>query len=149
MDAPAGFGTLLHRHLVAASLSQETKAERAGLSATAIAALKRGRRTAPRPETVALLSEALQLSQPERAAFIAATGQNVPANYPSTQQKVIVPRGAAHPEIVFAVNKTLFWDDSFLLGRAISGSLVIRIRASCCMRWLTSRRQRVNRPDCP
>ncbi|MDQ2831377.1 MAG: helix-turn-helix domain-containing protein, partial [Chloroflexota bacterium] len=49
----AAFGALLRRHRLAASLSQEALAERAGLSANAVAALERGRRSAPRPDTVA------------------------------------------------------------------------------------------------
>ncbi len=66
------FGSLLRRHRLAVSLSQEALAERAGLSAATIAALERGRRAAPRPETVALLGNALSLSAADRVSFIAA-----------------------------------------------------------------------------
>ncbi|HEX7103619.1 MAG TPA: tetratricopeptide repeat protein, partial [Nitrolancea sp.] len=59
-----------------AGLSQEALAERAGLSVDAIRALERGRRTAPRPETIGLLADALALEPEDRANFIAsATGQ--------------------------------------------------------------------------
>ena len=68
----AAFGALLKRHRLAASLSQEALAERAGLSANAVAALERGRRSAPRPDTVALLATALALDPNDRAAFVAA-----------------------------------------------------------------------------
>ncbi|HET7596113.1 MAG TPA: helix-turn-helix domain-containing protein, partial [Burkholderiales bacterium] len=70
------FGELLRRHRLLAGLSQEGLAERAGLSVDAIRALERGRRTAPRPETIGLLAEGLALAPAERANFIAsATGQ--------------------------------------------------------------------------
>ncbi len=68
----AAFGALLRRHRLAASLSQEALAERAGLSANAVAALERGRRNAPRPDTVALLATALALDPNDRAAFVEA-----------------------------------------------------------------------------
>ncbi|HWE62139.1 MAG TPA: tetratricopeptide repeat protein [Chloroflexota bacterium] len=66
------FAGLLQRYRLAAGLSQEALAERAGLSVAAISSLERGRRTAPRPDTVALLAEALQLEAHDRAALIAA-----------------------------------------------------------------------------
>jgi predicted ATPase/transcriptional regulator with XRE-family HTH domain len=68
------FGTLLRYHRLTAGLSQEALAERAGISAAAIAALEGGRRTAPRPETLALLAGALGLSAGDRATLIAAAG---------------------------------------------------------------------------
>jgi predicted ATPase/DNA-binding XRE family transcriptional regulator len=70
------FGELLRRHRLLAGLSQEALAERAGLSVDAIRALERGRRTAPRPETIGLLADAVALEAADRANFIAsATGQ--------------------------------------------------------------------------
>jgi len=68
----ATFATLLRRYRLAASLSQEALAERARLSTAAIAALERGRRTAPRPDTVALLADALGLAPHECAALVTA-----------------------------------------------------------------------------
>ena len=61
------FGELLRRHRRAAGFSQEYLAERALLSATAIGLLERGLRHAPRRETIALLVQALALSQAESA----------------------------------------------------------------------------------
>jgi predicted ATPase/DNA-binding NarL/FixJ family response regulator/DNA-binding XRE family transcriptional regulator len=72
LGAGEAFGVLLRRHRLAAALSQEQLAERAGLSADAVGTLERGRRTLPRPETVALLAQALGLSSEERVAFAAA-----------------------------------------------------------------------------
>jgi predicted ATPase/DNA-binding XRE family transcriptional regulator len=70
------FGELLKRYRAAAHLTQDELAERARLSAKAISALERGERQAPRRETVALLAEALRLSESEREQFIAAARQH-------------------------------------------------------------------------
>ncbi|WP_129668278.1 ATP-binding protein [Phytoactinopolyspora endophytica] len=77
------FAALLRQHRLAAGLSQEELARQAGLSGDAVAALERGRRRNPRPLTVRLLTEALELSDDERAIFIAAAhGQQPPAREP-------------------------------------------------------------------
>jgi predicted ATPase/DNA-binding XRE family transcriptional regulator len=70
MGEPENFGLLLRRYRLAASLSQEALGERSGLSANAIAALERGRRRAPRPATVLLLADGLDLGPAERALLI-------------------------------------------------------------------------------
>ena len=56
------FGTLLHSFRLAAGLSQEALAERAGMSAHGIRALERGYRRTPQRGTLALLAGALALS---------------------------------------------------------------------------------------
>jgi tetratricopeptide (TPR) repeat protein/transcriptional regulator with XRE-family HTH domain len=61
------FGDLLRRYRLAASLTQEELAERAGLSLRGISDLERGVRRAPRRETIQLLAEALHLSAAERS----------------------------------------------------------------------------------
>src|SRR6516165_3141858 len=66
------FGALLRRYREAAGLSQEDLAERAGLTEKGIGALERGERKRPQPHTLQQLATALQLSDQERAAFIAA-----------------------------------------------------------------------------
>ncbi len=66
------FGTLLRRHRLAAGLTQEALAERAGVSARGIQQLERGDRAVPRAETVRLLADALGLDAVERVALIAA-----------------------------------------------------------------------------
>ena len=53
------FGAALRRHRIAAGLTQEQLAERAGLSVRGIQDLERGARRSPHPETVRRLSEAL------------------------------------------------------------------------------------------
>src|SRR6476620_9394572 len=72
------FGELLRQRRLAAALSKEVLAERAGLSVDAIRALERGRRTTPRPDTLTLLVSALDLSSTDRAALIAAAAGPLP-----------------------------------------------------------------------
>jgi class 3 adenylate cyclase len=66
------FGALLRRHRLLAGLTQETLAERAGLSTRAISDLERGLSRTPQSGTLDLLAEALQLRLEERADFVAA-----------------------------------------------------------------------------
>jgi predicted ATPase/class 3 adenylate cyclase len=77
------FGELLRRARQVAGLTQAELAERAGLSRRGINDLERGVRQTPRKDTVALLAEALGLSEEERTAFAAAarygSGQAAPA----------------------------------------------------------------------
>ena len=61
------FGETLRTYRVAAALSQEALAARAGLSLRAVSDLERGARRAPRLETVRLLADALGLG-PARAS---------------------------------------------------------------------------------
>ncbi len=68
----AGFGAMLRRLRLAAGLSQEALAERAGLSTHGISDLERGARTTPRAETLGLLAEALGLGPAERTALATA-----------------------------------------------------------------------------
>jgi predicted ATPase/transcriptional regulator with XRE-family HTH domain len=63
---------LLKRHRVAAVLSQEALAARAGLSARAISDLERGAKARPHLETVRMLANALALSPAEQAELAAA-----------------------------------------------------------------------------
>lgn len=63
---PVLFGEHLRRFRVAAGLSQEALAERAGLSVQAIGALETGKRRRPYPHTVAALASALGLADRDR-----------------------------------------------------------------------------------
>ena len=76
-----GFGDLLRRHRVAAGLTQEALAERAGLSARGISDLERGARELPRKDTLRLLLQALALAPADRAALVAAARRS-PARAP-------------------------------------------------------------------
>ena len=71
------FGDLLRKHRIAANLTQESLAERAGLSARGISDLERGARTHPYRETLGMLVTALELSGAERAALVQAAQRRV------------------------------------------------------------------------
>lgn len=66
------FGELLKRHRLAAALTQDELAARAGLSARGIQDLERGRRVAPRIDTLRSLCDALRLRGHELEEFAAA-----------------------------------------------------------------------------
>ncbi len=70
-DAPS-FANLLRRDRIAAGLSQEALAARAGVSARGVSDLERGLRRQPHLETVRLLADALHLAPDDRAALLAA-----------------------------------------------------------------------------
>src|SRR5260370_37624436 len=69
MRQPAAFGEVLRRYRVAAGLTQEALAERAGLSARGISDLERGLKHTPRKETVLQLTHALGLDGADRTAL--------------------------------------------------------------------------------
>src|SRR4028119_1211020 len=73
--AAASFGARLRTLRERAGLTQEELAFRAGLSPNAVSALERGTRRRPQPHTVRSLSEALELSEEQRAALLAAVPQ--------------------------------------------------------------------------
>jgi predicted ATPase/transcriptional regulator with XRE-family HTH domain len=79
----SAFGTLLRRHRLAAGLTQEALAERAGVSARGLQDLERGVRAAPRLDTVRLLAEGLALDAEARAALIAAARPELTAPPPA------------------------------------------------------------------
>lgn len=74
------FGARLRRLRLAAGLTQEGLAERAGLSARGVQDLERGINVSPRAETLRLLSEALGLDAAQRAELIAAARPELAAN---------------------------------------------------------------------
>ena len=71
-EMDASFGAVLRRYRLAACLTQEALARRAGLGATTIAALERNRHGTPHHETLALLGEAMALAPEDRAHLLAA-----------------------------------------------------------------------------
>ncbi|MDF2760135.1 MAG: hypothetical protein K0S99_2769, partial [Thermomicrobiales bacterium] len=77
---PSRVGELLRQHRIAAALSQEALAERAGLSVRAIGDLERGVHQVPRLETVRLLADALALGEARRAELLAAAHPQVRAS---------------------------------------------------------------------
>jgi non-specific serine/threonine protein kinase len=92
------FGALLRRYRLAAGLSQERLAERAGISAQALSALENGRRHAPYRHTVTLLAGAMGLSEAETAVLAAAVVRGrVPASAmipaPGARERESTPDG--------------------------------------------------------
>jgi len=81
----ASFGALLRRHREAAGFSQETLAERAGLSTRGVSDLERGARRMPYRDTVLRLGTALCLQPDDRAELLAA----------SRRVRIVVGHGAS------------------------------------------------------
>src|SRR5215831_17125191 len=74
---PSNFGELLRRFRLAAGLTQEELAERAGLSARGVQDLERGLRRSPYPATTRRLVEALGLADTERAVLFGAVDRRL------------------------------------------------------------------------
>jgi predicted ATPase/DNA-binding XRE family transcriptional regulator len=74
---PDSFAVLLQRHRVAAGLSQEELAERAGLSRRGISDLERGERRSPRLITIRRLAEGLGLDARTQSALLASVHPKV------------------------------------------------------------------------
>src|SRR5215208_6170660 len=72
-DEGASFGALVREHRLAAGLTQELLAERAGLSLRGVSDLERGARRAPYPDTVRRLADALGLSAADRSVLVRAS----------------------------------------------------------------------------
>src|SRR5215213_9162476 len=71
------FGGLLRRYRVAAGLTQEELAERAGVSTRGVSDLARGAHGLPRKDTLQLLLDALDLAAADRATLVAAARRPV------------------------------------------------------------------------
>ncbi|HWE63444.1 MAG TPA: extracellular solute-binding protein, partial [Chloroflexota bacterium] len=56
------------------------------------------------------------------------------ANYPSTQQVIIIPPGAKHPDAAFLASKFISWDNGYLLGPSTNGSPVAQDQ----QRWVNA-----------
>jgi transcriptional regulator with XRE-family HTH domain len=75
---PASFGALLRARRHRASLSQEQLAARAELSERTVRNLEADRVRSPHADTVRLLADALQLSEPERESWLEAARGDLP-----------------------------------------------------------------------
>lgn len=69
-DPAHAFAELLRRRRIAARLTQEQLAAKAGLNVRSVSQLERGKVRYPRSESVRLLAAALELAEEERAQFI-------------------------------------------------------------------------------
>jgi len=71
MDQRVGFGELLRRYRVAAGLTQQELAERAGLSVRGLSDLERGLRRRPHADTARRIAEVLALDPDNKATLLA------------------------------------------------------------------------------
>src|SRR5712691_10626318 len=86
-DQTQKFGDLLrsYRHRTRPRLTQKDLAKKAGYSVTYISMLERGERDPSSPETAETLSEALNLSQEDRAELMASVSVSVDASHLTTR----------------------------------------------------------------
>ena len=86
------FGQLLKHYRLAAGLTQEALAERAGVSARGISDIERGLRRAPYRDTINKLAQALELSVADCARLEAAAQRSrAPSNRPSADACAAMP----------------------------------------------------------
>src|SRR5215475_8879902 len=78
LSPPASFGALLRARRHRACFSQEQLAARAELSERTVRNLEAGRVQSPGADTMRLLADALQLSEPERASWFEAARGDLP-----------------------------------------------------------------------
>jgi transcriptional regulator with XRE-family HTH domain/sugar lactone lactonase YvrE len=96
----AGLGGLLHQYRIAAGLTQEELAERAGVSARSVSDLERGLNRTPHPSTIRGLADALDLTPAQRTLFLASGSQerggdphpNLAEAVPTRKTVFVLPR---------------------------------------------------------
>jgi len=94
-QAALSFGGLLRQLRVDARLTQEELAEAAGLSPRSVSDLERGVNRTAHKDTAGLLADALSLTEPVRALFVAAARGRGPAGDVLAAREGRTP-GAAH-----------------------------------------------------
>ncbi|MCD6032149.1 MAG: transcriptional regulator, family [Thermomicrobiales bacterium] len=92
MDAktPTRFGELLRHYRLAAGLTQEELAERAGVSTRGISDLERGARGLPRNDTLQMLLHGLNLA-PDDRAILTAAARRIPPGVPPPDASAVGP----------------------------------------------------------
>jgi predicted ATPase/transcriptional regulator with XRE-family HTH domain len=125
------FGEVLRRYRLAAGLSQEALAERAGVSPRGVSDLERGLSRAPRPETLARLTEALRLEGGARRALATAAG------YPPVDDALESPVAALASATRGAIQTALPGYLTPLLGREQDVDAVGRLLSRPDVRLLT------------
>ena len=101
---PGAFGALLRRRRLAAGLTQEMLAERAGLSARGVQDLERGAHR-PLADTVRRLGAALGLTEEDKAAFLAAARPVAPRAPPAAAGRDGPPRHNLPPQLTSFVGR--------------------------------------------
>jgi predicted ATPase/DNA-binding XRE family transcriptional regulator len=140
-DQDKPFGARLRSFREAAGMSQEELAERAGLTPNAIGALERGERKRPYPNTLRVLADALDLSELDRNALVAAVGRPrsqpvaTPAR-PESQLPAPATRLIGREEDIAAVRARLTSDAARVLTLAGPGGvgktrLAIEVALAC------------------
>ena len=100
------FASLLHDLRLDSGLSQDALASRAGLSRDAIAALERGRRKRPRPETARVLADALGIQGAARSNFLThARGNAATARWTPEVERVENVSPAASTSVIGRENE--------------------------------------------
>jgi predicted ATPase/DNA-binding XRE family transcriptional regulator len=112
------FGALLRRHRLAAGLTQEGLAERAGVSARTVSDLERGLYRAPHRDTVARLGGALALAADEAAALGAAVARERGPADPSAPRAALPPGNLPVPLTSFVGRRNELIDLTRLLAGA-------------------------------
>jgi len=93
----SAFGDLLRRHRLAAGLTQEALAERAGVSVRAVSDLERAVKTRPHRDTIRLLADALGLTSRDRAVFEATTRHSGGPGSPVSDLSLLPSPGVSLP----------------------------------------------------
>jgi predicted ATPase/DNA-binding XRE family transcriptional regulator len=114
------FGALLRQYRVAAGLTQEELAERAGVSTRGISDLERGAHGLPRKDTLQLLLAALALAPADRATLVTA------ARRPATTQ-VRQERGDRHPALPVPLTPLVGREQEIEAGAALLAQPTIRL----------------------
>jgi transcriptional regulator with XRE-family HTH domain len=87
---PTRFGELLRHYRLAAGLTQEELAERAGVSTRGISDLERGARGLPRNDTLQMLLHGLNLA-PDDRAILTAAARRIPPGVPPPDASAVGP----------------------------------------------------------
>jgi DNA-binding beta-propeller fold protein YncE/transcriptional regulator with XRE-family HTH domain len=128
------FGALLRHHRLAAQLTQEELAERAGISARSVSDIERGISRAPQKATVRFLAEALRLADEEREIFEGAARASRRAIVPLHRQEAGEPallysNGAVSERRGFQVRR-LAWAVAGLAAVSVIALAVLVSRSS-------------------
>jgi transcriptional regulator with XRE-family HTH domain len=115
------FGRVLRQYRLAAGLTQDALAEKAGLSARGIADLERGARRFPHADTIERLAKALELSPSERSALT-----NIPRQSPgerSTASMADAAMASQPPRSPFVgrTSELQLLHNAFLAAAALNG----------------------------
>ncbi len=125
-DRPNTFAALLRQYRKRAGLSQESLAEKAGLSANAISALERGERRHPYPSTIRMLAEALALRPEEQDLLVETNANSGPEDEPAAAKLTSVQFNGAIPRPLTG-----------LVGRATEAAVIQQLLLRPDIRLLT------------